>query len=288
MKNKKIKLIVVLLVLIFVSSIILFITIKESKKTGNQIEIVDTVEVVYNQELKNLWASNELINSDYVGQIIFDSEIINLPFVCPSGDVREYSFYDNNGNLVTDYDNGCEAGACSGNDVYLRTNWQTMEYDVEGTAFMDYRNSIDDQNIIIYGHHYAPSFDEARVKMFTPLELFLEQENYEKNKYLELVFENEIRKYEVVYVYIYHLDFNDYDDYDTLQYYRTNYEFDYFNNDDAGYYQEYIDKIEEVKLYDTGEKLTPNDKTLTLQTCITHTPSEKQIVVCKEIERIVN
>ncbi len=278
-----------------VVSIFVLREVKRSFNQEKQISIVETkpketdvisADEIHNKELKDLWTKNKNKNNDYIGQITFISNLIDLPFVCPHKGVEEYNFFDMDGKRVIDISDGCSGRECDGNDIYLKLDWQTMDYINEGSIFMDYRNSIDDQNIIIYGHHYAPSYDVERIKMFTPLEKLLEKDNYENNKNLEIVLEDEIRRYEVVYVYIYHLDAENYDDYDTLQFYRTNYNYDFYGNADEGYYQKYIDKLEKVKLYDTGKKLTTNDKTLTLQTCITHKLEEKQIVVCREIERV--
>ncbi len=145
---------------------------------------------------------------------------------------------------------------------------------------MDYRNITSDQNIIIYGHNYVTSLDPNREKFFTPLEFLMKEENYEKNKYLNVILDGEVRRYEVVYVYLF--DPNS-EDYDTLQYFRTAYDYDYYGNPDPGYYQSYIDNIEAIKLYDTGLKLTTEDITLTLQTCIENS-TYKEIVVCRQIE----
>ena len=54
-------------------------------------------------------------------------------------------------------------------------------------------------------------------------------------------------------------------------------------NNKHKYYAKYIQKMEEVKLYDTGVKLEESDNTLTLQTCLENDPSAVEIVVCKEI-----
>ena len=109
-----------------------------------------------------------------------------------------YSFYTEDGKLVTD------ATGYTGNDVYIWTYWKTGEYDYNdngGSTFMDYRNNLADQNLIVYGHHFSVWNDETRTKAFTPLEQLLEQENYQKNRYVTLVLENEIRKYEIACVY---------------------------------------------------------------------------------------
>ena len=69
-----------------------------------------------------------------------------------------------------------------------------------GSVFMDYRNDLDDENIIIYGHHFSPPFDPSRTRAFTPLELLMEEENYADNNKITLILDNEIREYVVAAV----------------------------------------------------------------------------------------
>jgi len=159
------------------------------------------IEELYNPmdpELKQIWFSGKEINEDYIGQIIFDSGLIDLPIVQAKSvyksDGSMYTFYSEEGELINDPIDH------TGNDVYIWTDWKTFEYDTlgdGGSVFMDYRNSLNDQNLIIYGHHFARDYDPSGSKLFTPLDLLLSQENYEDNKYLSLILDNEVRRYVV-------------------------------------------------------------------------------------------
>lgn len=283
--KKKLIIIASLLVLI-VGALVYYFSFNKINITNEEPVKEEQPLVVENDEYKSLmenWKKNKEINDDYVGDVVFESGLINLPFVCPSKPYDTYSFYTNSGKKVTDYENGCEGGACSGNDVYLRMDWKTMKYELGGSVFMDYRNSTYDQNIIIYGHHYPKSMDADRVLFFTPLEKLMQKENYEDNKNVSIVLGDQKRNYVVAYAYIFHMNPNTHDDLETLQYYRTNYDTNYYGEPDPGYYAKYIQKMEEVKLYDTGVKLEESDNTLTLQTCLENDPSAVEIVVCKEI-----
>ena len=255
---------------------------KNNTPTGN---IVPDISVDEDKlALKQLWQDNHKINNDYVGQLFFDSGLINVPFV-QAKDVYNangelYKFYTESGSVVSD------PTGYTGNDVYIWTYWATGEYDYNnngGSVFMDYRNELYDENLIIYGHHFSFWNDATRKKAFTPIEQLLEFKNYEENKYLTLALENEIRKYELAVVYQY----DDTDDYyfKNCQYWRTNYNYDDFEDVvDRSYYENYIKAIKEHQLYDTGVELTTNNKTLTLQTCISgHTGELFQILVFKEI-----
>lgn len=242
----------------------------EKENTVNPAIVDEPLVETSGQEKRQLWLDNKAINADYVGEIIFESGIIDKPFVQAKSvydkDGNLYHFYNEDGTLVSDPE------GYSGNDVYIWTNWRDMSYDYNilgGSIFMEERNSINDQNIIIYGHHFSKrgGNDPDRNKAFTPLELLLDKENYEANSIVHLILDNETRSYELACVYEYDVD----DDFYTVktQYYRTNYAHDDFENivDDA-YYDKYIEAIDSVKLYDTGVTLSNTDQTLTLQTCL--------------------
>ena len=165
------------------------------------VEEADELEAL-KKEYRQIYDENKAINEDYVGEIIFDSGLIRVSFVqaksCYKEDGELYQFYTEDGKLVTD------ASDYTGNDVYIWTYWKTGEYDYNdngGSTFMDYRNNLADQNLIVYGHHFSVWNDETRSKAFTPLEQLLEEENYPDNRYVTLVLQNEIRKYEIVSVY---------------------------------------------------------------------------------------
>lgn len=273
---KRIKRIFVIFVFLALAFCYLFVKLYKLPTTPSEEE---TIVEETKQEEKTPWELNKEINEDYVGDIAFESNLINMPFVCPNKGVEEYTIYTYPGNIVRDYSSECEGGACTGNDVYMRTDWQSREYHAGGSIFMDYRNSLDDQNIILYGHNYITELDPNREFFFTPLEFLLEEEYYQENKYINIVLKDEVRRYEVAYVYIFDPNSSDYED---LQYYRTNYEYDFYGDEDEDYYQAYIDNMEEAKLYDTSVKLTVNDRTLTLQTCVEGTDCV-EIVVAKDI-----
>jgi len=189
---------------------------------------------------------------DYVGEIFFESDLVNLPFV---------------------------QGAS--NDTYLRTDFQTGQYDSSGSIFMDYRNTLDDQNIIIYGHYVYLSKDPSGEKKFTPLRFLTEEENYEANKYFYLLLDGELRKYEIASVYYCQLsDAKGYWETDPdMQYYITNYS--------EGYFNAYKEKIKEVEFYDTGVDFNYEDKFVTLQTCVENREDLREIVLGKLV-RVVD
>ena len=234
-------------------------------------------------ELKNEWLGNKAINPDFVGSIKFDSGLIDLPFV-QAKDVydrngKPYTFYTEEGQLVEDIDN------YTGNDVYIWTNWKTGEYDrygEGGSVFMDYRNNLADQNIIIYGHHFARDWDPSGSRQFTPLDALLEEVNYEANRTLKLILNNEIREYVITNVFTIDIE-NDYE----LNILRRNMNEDYSGNADPGFFNEFIRYIDGINKYPIGEKLNEGDSILTLVTCMQHQPELRQIIIAKETEKTV-
>lgn len=228
------------------------------------------------------YQKNKDINKDYIGDIVFESGLINLPFVQAQGTLSDYEFYAYEGQKVVNYNGGCEGGECTLNDVYLRKDWKTGNYELGGSVFMDYRNSLNDQNIIIYGHLFPRYLDAERELFFTPLEKLLKQAGYEANKYVDLILENETRRYEIVHVYIFDT-IND-QDYEDLQFFRTNYDYDYDGILDAGYLSTYEKNMKIRELYGTGLSLSETDDTLTLQTCVDGSDSKVEIVVAKLIK----
>ena len=254
MKNTKSKIIVVIALLLAIAGGTIYLF----KTTDNNVEpVVDNVfepVEVFNKEEKELlnrWKENKAINDDYRFDIVFDSGIIDLPVV--QGDT---------------------------NEKYERTDWGTMSHDEEGSIFMDYECTINSSNITLYGHYVYPSIDPEQTHKFSPLTLLLDEENYKDNSTLKLVLEDEIRYYQIAYVFYCPLNYSIEGYYyvdDNAQYYIPEYTEDYFNT-----YKSYV---EEKKLYDTGVNVNYGDKTLTLQTCVRNKDNQRQIVICKEISR---
>lgn len=188
-------------------------------------------------------------NEDYIGTIKFESELINLPFF--KGET---------------------------NDTYLRTNWETMEYDIYGSIFMDSGCELDSQNIIIYGHYVDYAYDpNGENIMFTPLKKLMFENNYQDNKYIDLILKDETRRYEIVAVYYCPLVEEDGLWYisNNLIYNVANYTLNEFN--------EYKTAVQNAQLYSTGVDFVFEDKLLTLQTCVEGREDLREIVLAKQV-----
>jgi len=262
-----------------------FSMIHSKGKTTKKPEITEETDSFnpMDPELRSMWLSNREISEDYIGQIIFDSGLIDLPFVQAKDVYKEngtpYVFYDADGNLVEDLENH------TGNDVYLWTSWKTGGYDryeEGGSVFLDFRNNLNDQNIIIYGHHFARDWDPQGKRQFTPLDLLLSEENYEDNRYLSLILDNEIRRYVVTNVFTIDTE----DEYEQ-QIIRTDMDYDLNGNADPSFFSGFISYIRKISRYETDEAVEEGDHLLTLITCIEHQPRYRQVVLCRETERSI-
>ena len=263
-----------------------FSMIHSSQKPSDELPVVEETDKSnpMDPKLRSMWLSNREISEDYVGQIVFDSGLIDLPFVQAKDVYKEdgmpYVFFDGDGNLIEDFENH------TGNDVYLWTSWKTGQYDryeEGGSVFLDFRNDLSDQNLIIYGHHFARDWDPEGNRQFTPLDLLLSKENYENNRYLSLILDNEIRRYVVTNVFTIDVE----DEYEQ-QIIRTDMDYDLNGNADPSFFVGFISYIKKISRYETEESIdNDDDHLLTLITCVEHQPRYRQVVLCRELERSV-
>ena len=231
-------------------TILLFLTLTAcGKKEETTIDIptnqLQPIKVPY----KDFYNSGKSLNDDFVGYLHFESGLISQPVV--QGQT---------------------------NDTYSRKDWITGEYDLYGSIFMDYENTLSDQNLIIYGHYVYKHLDDSGTLKFTPLSQLLEPENYDNNKTIYLLLENEVRKYEIVSVYLCPLS----EDYmytdENLQYNLPNYSDDYFGK--------YKTAVISAQRYVTGVNWNKSDKLLTLQTCVEGREDLREIVIARQIDTL--
>ena len=221
---------------------------------NNNNKVTEVVDEKEKALVKELWDTYSVKSNDYVGRISFESGLIDLPFVQGS---------DNN--------------------TYYRTDWETMKYDEESSIFLDSSNTLDDQNLIIIGHYVYASYDASGTHKFTPLAKLVDKDNYEANKYVKLYFKDEVRRYEIAYVYYCELIE---DEYEGEKFYYTNDGFEfYYPNYTEEQFDKYIDTVKKNAFYDTGVSVDYNDKLLTLQTCVENHSELREIVLLKEVSR---
>lgn len=238
MKKRKIKLHRLLIVILSALTLIvgLIYAFTSSKPINNNPTPVLSATPTSVSYIHEEWNKNRSINDDYMGDIVFVSGLLNEKFV-----------------------------QAVDNEKYLNLSWDLVESS-HGAVFMDYRNTMDDQNIILYGHYVYK--DESLI--FGPLHNLIKQENYEENKLIYLNLQNEQKVYEITNVFYYEMDNP------TLEYFHTNYDEEYFNL--------YFENVKKHSFYDTGVEIDYGDQFLTLQTCVRNRDDLRLIVIAKRIE----
>ena len=234
MEKKKI-LFSVFLIVIFLNSIVLTLKNKNNINTQtfvlenqeyNSIEIKEEKQIDNNQKKK--------YPPDLVGKIIIPGTSINKEIV--QGSNNEY--YLNH-------------------SIYKEPN-------IHGSVFIDYRNTLTDRKLLIYGHN-SQSLKNAP---FHDLEKYLKKNFYKKNSYIDLNIENNLSKWQIFSIMI--VEEND------------NRHLKITFND-----KEWIDHINWMKdqsIYDTKVEVKKNDKIITLQTCYYKPKNSYLIINAKKIK----
>lgn len=207
---------------------------------------------IYKETWKE-YHNKAFVPDDYVGQIIFESGIINEPVLQGST-----------------------------NETYIRRNYETYNYEVCGPVFMDYICEINnDQNLILYGHNRSTSVDPEHIMMFTPLHVLEDEANYNENKLIYMAYENKLDIYLVASVYPVKIVEKD----DGNQYLVQGEPLYYLDNYSPEQFDTYYKTIKQKQFYDTGVELVNTDELLTLQTCY-EDKLDKLIVLAKKISSI--
>lgn len=223
------------------------------------------------EEMSDVYKKYKEINEDYICQITLNNGSIDIPVFQAKSLVRksggQYTVYDSNGNIVTG------SSIKDPNDVYKWLNYETMEFDSKKageTVYMDYRNNVSDQNVIIYGHDFKGGNKKKGLTAFEAL-------SSKKDKYMKLnmYLDGEIREYKLWAVYTYKADEQEYAT--KCQYSRNNYSYGAYSYD-ANYMKNYIAFVNSIKKYDTGIELSEGNKTLTL--VLNPVPDSNEIEIC--------
>ena len=131
------------------------------------------------------------------------------------------------------------------NEFYLNHDISKKESKL-GSVFMDYRNSLDDKKILIYGHNST----RGNKLPFTYLDKYIKKSYYQKHPYFYFYSDKK---------YIY----------DIFSVYVESEDFDYVNLDNYNglTYLEHINKLKNKSIYNTGISLNDDSKIMILQTC---------------------
>lgn len=175
------------------------------------------------------------INSDAVGWVRIDNTRVDYPVV-----------------------------QANDNEYYLNRN-VFKKYDRQGAVFMDYRNVMSDQNIILYAHNMKNG------NMFADVAKYKSIEQLKKHPVLTLLIDEDTIRFEVIGAFYYNTKQDDY------QYLRIN-----FNDAER---EEYLSFLNSRNLY--GHiTIESNDQLLTLSTCNYDSKGDRFVLILKNISRI--
>ena len=153
-------------------------------------------------------------------------------------------------------------------EKYLHTDFYG-NYSYRGCLYIDeYCDIFRSDNIIIYGHNMKDG------SMFGALMNYVDEGFYEKHRYISFDTIYEKQTYEVVAAIKTAIPAADEE---CFRYYE------YTGSDDVKMFNEYVEFIEENRLYPTDAKLLEGDSILTLSTCAYHADDGRFIVVARKI-----
>lgn len=177
------------------------------------------------------------VNKDVVGYLQFDSGLISEPVVQTTN--NEYYLYHDINHGYNDF----------------------------GTVFMNKDNTLDDMNLVMYGHAGV----YAGTQKFSNLNTLLNNyDEYSKNSFLTFYTDKDVRRYQISYII-------------------QNRDLDAFNHQTLGFTEEtFKDWLDFANSHTSVTSLNPlkwGDKFITLQTCIHGGGDDKVIVIAKEVWR---
>lgn len=242
----KILFLILLIVIMAISSIVVFKNIKEDNKQDEIIEqVIDIAykkDTIVDNQIEDLQESNINMNklyeqnNDIIAWIKINNSNINYPIMQT---IKKPNYY-------------------------LRKNFY-KEYSYYGTPYLAEQCNIDlSNNLVIYGHHIKG------FKMFGELENYKNKEYYNNHKIINIYTLNDKRKYEIVYIFR------------TI----TNTGFDYYNYinfNDKSEFNTFNNKCKELTFFDTQIQCTYGDKFITLSTCDYTRENARFVVIAKQI-----
>ena len=212
--NKKIYMLILITFIVFmlISGTFLVSWLSENKKT-NSIRNKEEKHLTIKKD--NYYLNSDILkdNPETIGWLIVPGTKINYPVVQHS---------DNNYYLNHDFKHN---------------------YNSAGWIFMDYQNKLDDQNIIIYGHH---RHDDS---MFGSIDSLFDKEFY-KNNANEIIFvtEKELLTYTIFSVYKASVK-------------------DTYNQPNYNNLAKKIDKFKKNSQINFKEEINENSQIITISTC---------------------
>ena len=133
----------------------------------------------------------------------------------------------------------------SDNDYYLNKDLY-KNYDIKGSEFLDFRNTLDDRKLLIYGHS-----GKEKELPFLQLNNYISEDYYKEHKYIYLYTMNDVRKYLIFSSYIEDKDY----DYVNLKSFS------------GLTWKEHLLKLKNKSNYNIDVNLDDDSKIIILQTC---------------------
>lgn len=234
------KIAIILLILVFLISGVRLLPEIQQYFAGKQVheKIINIIQETKKEEsfTQESWRLLKGENADFVFFLDFGNGIIQEPVVASEND-EEYLYYDFYGN-----------------------------YNEEGTIFLDQFASENSQNVSLYGHNVY--YDASR--KFSPLENLMNEDYYQKNKFVELYLKNgEKKRYKIVYLYT--LGIDEEEDYDPA---KAN-----FSNEIE--FEEFMRIPRERNVLNNNQEIEYFDHFLTLQTCLKWNQDVHIVVLAK-------
>ncbi len=158
-----------------------------------------------------------------------------------------------------------------GEDTYLRKDFN-KNYLEAGMLYVDKHNNVSprDTNLIIYGHNMNDG------TMFHDLLNYKNKEYYENHKTFTFYTLEEKQEYEIIAVFlskVYRV--ND----EVFKYYK------FYNAENEEEYNDYINNVKKLSLYDTGVTAKYGDELFTFSTCEYSQENGRMVVVSKRIDK---
>lgn len=174
---------------------------------------------------------------------------------------KDYNNQDIIGELVIANSNFKEIVVQTNDNEFYLNHLVDKTYNRLGSIFMDYRNTVDDRKIIIYGHNSEDIYTE-----FNLLENYLNFDYYKEHQDIYFKTINNNYHYKVFSVFIV---INDY------RYINLN-----FSDDE---YNKHLNYLKEQSVYDTYVDVNDNDEIIVLQTCYFQPKNSYLVVVGKKV-----
>lgn len=154
---------------------------------------------------------------------------------------------------------------------YIHRDWDKNESQT-GLPLIDARCTLKSENIIIYSHNMKNG------TMFGSLKRYNEKSFYDEHQIIKFDTIYEETEYQIIAVLLAQVFYNEKNNEDEFVYY------DYVELDSEERFQEYINQVKELSLYDTGITAEYGDSLITLCTCNYHVKDGRLLVVAKKIQ----